>query len=72
MKNLIVVMIFAIMSSGCASTDMNPWAEYTAMLKEANKKGLYPNIGETNYPVIIPSAPMMPMVPMMPVYYNYY
>lgn len=67
MKNLIVVMIFAIMSSGCASNDMNPWGEYTAMLKEANKKGLYPNIGETNYPVIIPSAPMVQMVP---VYYN--
>jgi PBP1b-binding outer membrane lipoprotein LpoB len=69
MKKLIVIVIFAIMSSGCASTDMNPWAEYTAMLKEANKKGLYPNIGETNYPVIIPAAPMVPMVP---VYYNYY
>lgn len=69
MKKLIVIVIFAIMSSGCASTDMDPWYEYRAMLKEANKKGLYPNIGETNYPVITPSAPM---VPMMPGYYNYY
>ncbi len=61
--NKIIIIVLLLMISGCQSLD--PYESYRAALKDANSKGIYPDVGVNALPVIVPTTPMVPLM-----YYN--